>query len=96
MSGIFPLLNFFVILNYTVKNVTNKYIDSVYVGLWTDAVVRNTKITGLRAVRAFYNKGGDGYSDSLKIAYEFDATGDVGLYRQLCRNTASWFDTRTS
>ncbi len=74
----FPFANFFVIMNYTIKNVTNKYIDSVYIGLWTDAVVRNTKITPPRGA-SFYNKGGDGYSDSMQIAYEFDATGDVGF-----------------
>jgi hypothetical protein len=74
----FPFANFFVIMNYTIKNVSNKYIDSVYVGLWTDAVVRNTKITAPRG-SAFFNKGGNGYNDSLKIAYEFDATGDVGF-----------------
>ena len=74
----FPFADFFVIINYTLKNVTNKYIDSVYVGLWTDAVVRNTKITPPGGA-SFYNKGGDGYSDSMKIAYEFDATGDVGF-----------------
>jgi hypothetical protein len=74
----YPFANFFVIMNYTIKNVSNKYLDSVYVGLWTDAVVRNTKITPPRG-SAFFNKGGDGYKDSLKIAYEFDATGDVGF-----------------
>lgn len=74
----FPFANFFVILNFTVKNVTTKYIDSVYIGLWTDAVVRNTKITGRPSGGSFFNKGGDGYNDSLKIAYEFDATGDIG------------------
>ncbi len=74
----FPFANFFVIMNYTIKNVTNKYIDSIYVGLWTDAVVRNTKITPPRGA-SFYNKGGDGYSDSMRIAYEFDATGDIGF-----------------
>jgi hypothetical protein len=74
----YPFANFFVIMNYTIKNVTNKYIDSVYVGLWTDAVVRNTKITSPRTGASFFDKGGDGYSDSMKIAYEFDATGDIG------------------
>ena len=74
----FPFADFFVILNFTIKNVTNKYIDSVYIGLWTDAVVRNTKITGRPSGGSFFNKGGDGYNDSLKIAYEFDATGDIG------------------
>lgn len=75
----FPFANFFVILNYTIKNTSNKYVDSVYVGLWTDAVVRNTKITGRPSGSAFFNKGGDGYNDSIKIAYEFDATGDPGF-----------------
>ncbi|HED05928.1 MAG TPA: hypothetical protein ENI61_04505 [Ignavibacteria bacterium] len=75
----YPFANFFVIMNYTIKNVSKKYIDSVYIGLWTDAVVRNTKITSPRIGAAFYNKGGDGYKDSMKIAYEFDATGDPGF-----------------
>ncbi|HEX9250690.1 MAG TPA: hypothetical protein VF870_00535, partial [Ignavibacteriaceae bacterium] len=74
----FSFADFFVIMNYTIRNVTNKYIDSVFVGLWTDTVVRNTKITGRPSGSAFYSKGGNGYNDSIKIAYEFDATGDPG------------------
>ncbi|MCK7517601.1 MAG: hypothetical protein MZV64_07730 [Ignavibacteriales bacterium] len=42
----FSFANFFVIMNYTIKNASAKFIDSVFVGLWTDTVVRNTKITG--------------------------------------------------
>jgi len=75
----FPFADFFVIMNYTIKNLSAKYIDSVYVGLWTDAVVRNTRVTGRPSGSAFFNKGGNGYTDSLKIAYEFDAAGDVGF-----------------
>ncbi len=75
----YSFANFFVIMNYWLKNTTNKYIDSIYVGLWTDAVVRNTNITSPRTGSTFFNKGGDGYADTLKIAYEFDATGDVGF-----------------
>ncbi len=75
----FPFANFFVIMNYWIKNVSNKYLDSVYVGLWTDAVVRNTRITGRPSGSAFFNKGGNGYNDSLYIAYEFDAAGDLGF-----------------
>jgi len=74
----YPFADFFVIMNYTIKNVSNKYIDSVYVGLWTDAVVRNTKITSPRTGASFFDKGGEGYSDSMKMAYTYDATGDVG------------------
>ena len=74
----YPFANFFVIMNYTIKNVGKRYIDSTYVGLWTDAVVRNTKITSPRIGGPFYDKGGEGFSDSMKIAYTYDATGDVG------------------
>jgi len=74
----FPFADFFVIMNYTIKNVSNKYLDSVYVGLWTDAVVRNTKIN-TTTNSAFYSHGGDAYNDTLKIAYEYDADGDGPL-----------------
>ena len=75
----FPFADFFVIMNYTIKNTSAKFIDSVYVGLWTDAVVRNTRITGRPSGSAFFNKGGNGYNDSIKIAYEFDSNGDPGF-----------------
>jgi len=75
----FPFADFFVILNFTIKNVSSKYLDSVYVGLWTDAVVRNTKITGRPSGSAFYLHGGNGYIDSLAMAYEFDVNGDPGF-----------------
>jgi len=75
----YPFANFFVIFNYWIKNVSGKYLDSVFVGLWTDAVVRNTIVTGTPSGSAFFNKGGNGYNDSIKIAYEFDAAGDIGF-----------------
>lgn len=75
----FPFADYFVILNYTIRNVSKKYLDSVYVGLWTDAVVRNTKLTGRPSGSAFYTHGGDGYFDSLNLAYEFDVDGDPGF-----------------
>jgi hypothetical protein len=75
----FTFANNFVIMNYWIKNVSRKYLDSIYVGLWTDAVVRNTNITSPRSGGTFFDKGGNGYSDSMKIAYEFDATGDIGF-----------------
>lgn len=71
--------NNFVIMNYWIKNVSGKYLDSVFVGLWTDAVVRNTNITSPRSGSTFFDKGGNGYSTEYKIAYEFDATGDIGF-----------------
>jgi len=71
--------NNFVIMDYWIKNVSGRYLDSVYVGLWTDAVVRNTNITSPRTGSSFYDKGGNGYSREFKVAYEFDAIGDIGF-----------------
>lgn len=75
----FPFADFFVIFNFWIKNESGKYLDSVFVGLWTDTVVRNTNVTSPRTGSSFYNKSGNGFSDSLNIAYEFDATGDPGF-----------------
>ena len=71
----FNFANFFVIKNYTIKNVSGKWLDSVYVGMWTDAVIRNTKVDFIKN-SAFYGAGGDSYDDSLKMAYCFD-NGDA-------------------
>ena len=74
----FPFADFFVIKNIWIKNITNKYLDSVYVGLYSDAVVRNTKVTSTTN-SAFFSHGGLGYDDSLKISYCYDVDGDVGF-----------------
>lgn len=71
--------NNFVIMDYWIKNISGKYLDSIYVGLWTDAVVRNTNITSPRSGGTFYDKGGNGYSKEFRVAYEFDAIGDIGF-----------------
>lgn len=77
--------NAFVILNYKVVNIgyggdTTFTIDSVYAGMWTDCVVRNTNVTppGTGGT-LFYNKSADGYDDSLRIGYKYDYNGDPGL-----------------
>lgn len=78
----FNFANSFVILNYKIINVgqggNNAPIDSLYIGLWTDAVVRNTNITPPGGT-SFYNKGADGYIDTLRMAYEYDYNGDPGF-----------------
>lgn len=68
----------FVILNYTITNRSLSQLDSVFVALWIDAVVRNTNISPPRGA-PFFAHGGNGYVDSLHIAYEFDADGDPGF-----------------
>ncbi|HEX2787901.1 MAG TPA: hypothetical protein VHP32_08350 [Ignavibacteria bacterium] len=78
----FNYANFFVLLNYKIINIgyrgDNAPIDSLYLGLWTDCVVRNTNITPPGGT-SFYNKGGDGWIDTLRMAYEFDYNGDPGF-----------------
>lgn len=74
----FNFANFFIILNYKITNNSTSTWDSVYIGYWKDGVVRNVNVTPPSG-SAFYNKGGNGYIDSLIIAYEFDATGDIGF-----------------
>lgn len=68
----------FVILNYAIRNVSRDILDSVYAGLWLDTVVRNTNLSPPRG-SAFYSRGGNGFIDSLRMAYEFDVDGDPGF-----------------
>ncbi|MEL7531448.1 MAG: hypothetical protein AAFN10_09085 [Bacteroidota bacterium] len=74
----FSFANFFVILNFSIKNVNTVPIDSVFVGYWMDGVIRNVQITPPGGT-AFFNKGGNGFIDSLNMGYEFDALGDIGF-----------------
>ena len=76
----YPFANFFVIMNFRITNVGTNSLDSLYIGYWTDNVVRNVNITQPGG-SAFFNKGGNGYIDSLYMCYEFDAAGDT-LYTQ--------------
>jgi hypothetical protein len=55
-------------------------IDSLHIGLWANTVVRNLNITPSGSGgAAFYDKGGNGYIDSLQMAYCYDHSGDVGF-----------------
>ena len=76
--------NFFVILNYKFVNIgyggNTSNIDSIYVGLWKDCVVRNINVTpGCNVGTSFFSKGANGYVDSLRLEYTYDHSGDVGF-----------------
>jgi hypothetical protein len=76
----YAFADFFVILNYTITNNGDDVLDSVYVGMFANGVVRNINVTPAGSGgTAFYNKGGNGYNDSLHLAYTFDANGDPGF-----------------
>ena len=73
----YPFADNFVILRYVVRNVSTVRIDSVHVGLWADAVVRNTQVYPPGG-SAFFASGGNGFDDSLRMTYEWDASSGDG------------------
>ena len=77
----FPFADAFVIFNYTIKNVWDDTLQNIYVGLWADLVVRNTKITPPRVGAPFYQHVGVGYvdNDSMQFVYAYDYDGDPGF-----------------
>ncbi len=72
--------NFFVIVKLQIINDGTSYYDDLHIALWNNTVVRNINITpaGAGGV-AFYSQGGNGFIDSLNMAYCYDATGDEGF-----------------
>lgn len=71
----------FVILNYTIKNISSHAIDDVYAGFWVDAAVGNMNYTSI------YESGGgwswydnlNGFDQDYKMGYQFDDDGDDGF-----------------
>ncbi|MEX2596412.1 MAG: hypothetical protein WEC59_05715 [Salibacteraceae bacterium] len=71
--------DFMLICNYSVTNNGDQNLEDVYIGMWANEVVRNTNITPAGSGGSgFYDKGGNGFIDSLNLAYCFDAAGDLG------------------
>lgn len=75
----YPFADDFVILNYKIKNTGREILKNVYIGLWADLVVRNTNITTSQIGSPFYQHVGNGFTDSLKLAYAYDFDGDPGF-----------------
>ncbi len=70
----FPFADFFVILNYTIYNGGLDTLDSVYVGFWNNAVVRNTN--NVRpSTPGYFDHGANGLLDTLRMMYSFDFDG---------------------
>lgn len=70
----FPFADAFVLLNFMIYNTGVDTLDSVYVGLWDNAVVRNTNNVP-PGTAGYFEHGGNGYSDSLRMKYTFDYDG---------------------
>jgi len=75
----FTFAEAFVIMNFTIKNISNKYLDSVYVGIYSDAIVANIKKTDDQSAN-FFSHSSLGYDDSLKISYVFDSNSPEKAY----------------
>ncbi|TSA49331.1 MAG: hypothetical protein D4R43_04025 [Sphingobacteriales bacterium] len=73
----YSFADYFVIFNYTITNNSTQTWDSVYLGMWTDLVVRNVNVATDNG-SAFFSKGGVGYIDSLYALYAYDVNGDPG------------------
>ncbi len=72
--------DFMVIVNLTITNESQNYYEDFYAGFWNNTVVRNINVTPPGAGGSvFYSQGGNGFLDSLNLAYCFDATGDPGF-----------------
>lgn len=82
--------NSFVILNYKIVNIgyngDNSQIDSIYVGLWKDVVIRNQNVSpGCSGVgTSYYSHGATGYIDTMRMEYTYDYDGDPGYTDNYC------------
>lgn len=73
----FPFINYMVILSYTIKNASKDTLDSVYVGLWDNAIVRNTRLVPPGSP-SYFNYTGQGFDSTQRLAYSFDYNGVPG------------------
>jgi len=74
----YPFADSFVIINFMIRNTGNLPIEEMYIGHWSDMVVRNTNITPPRG-SAFYQWVAQGWDEEERIAYAFDWGGDPGF-----------------
>jgi len=71
----------FVILNYTIKNISDYTISDIFAGIWVDASVANMNYTTI------YEPGGgfswydnlNGFDREYNMGYQFDFDGDNGF-----------------
>ena len=77
----YSFADYFVICNYTITNTSNNRWDSVWLGNWSDLVVRNVNVTQETGT-AFYNKGGGGYVPNFHALYAYQVLGDDILFTQ--------------
>lgn len=76
----FPFADFFVILRFVITNAGVDTLDSVYVGFWNNAVVRNTsRESGVQpGTPGYFDHGANGFDPGRRMAYSFDFDGIPG------------------
>jgi len=74
----FPFAESFVLLNYTIINAGNDILDSVYVGLWNNAVVRNTNYVR-PGTTGYFDYGGNGFDSLARMMYTFEFQPTPGI-----------------
>ncbi len=71
----FSFADFFVICNYEITNGSDKRWDSVFLGNFSDLVVRNVNVTR-DAGTAFFNKGRNGVDLKYNALFAYESFGD--------------------
>jgi hypothetical protein len=66
-----------IIIRYIIKNISPDTLDSVYVGMWNDAAVRNTNLVP-PGTPGYFNYTAYGFDSSSNLAYAFDFNGMPG------------------
>ncbi|MDX2195490.1 MAG: hypothetical protein NW207_03645 [Cytophagales bacterium] len=78
MNWNFSSANFFVAIDFQIINTGDNVIDSLYIGYWTDFVIRNVSIYPPGGT-PFYAAGGNEYIDTLNLAYEWDGETSTSI-----------------
>ncbi|MFH0991505.1 MAG: hypothetical protein V1799_15970 [bacterium] len=75
----FPFAEYFVIVSYTIKNATADTLDSLYLGLWANGVVRNTNYVR-PGTTGYFDYGGNGYDSLSRMMYTFEYQATPGSF----------------
>lgn len=79
----FNFTNYFVLVDYEITNQSPLPWDTVYLGMWSDLVVRNVNVTQDGGGN-YFNDGGNGYIDSLQTIYVYLANNSTDDFDFVC------------
>ena len=73
----FPFAESFAIVSYTIKNITSDTLESVYIGMWANSVVRNTSYVR-PGTTGYFDYGGNGFDSLARMMYTFEYQATPG------------------